>query len=130
MSEGENDGPSAEDGAAFDNSSSPVDGAKGLLQRFNATKSLKSKPKKPFRWNETFFSMPVLSEGLKEHIYTFVTLDGHPIKKASEHFGVSINRIGAVVRMKQIERNWVQEVSSVVFPPHSFHDEYKQIDKS
>jgi hypothetical protein len=128
--EEEDGGPAAEDGSAFEDVAGPVNGAQGLLQRLNATKSLKAKARKPFQQNNTFFSMPVLSEGLKEHIYTYVTLDGHSIKKTSEHFGVSIDRVAAVVRMKQIERNWVKEVSYFSFFPPSFHDEHKQIDKS
>jgi hypothetical protein len=69
------------------------------------------KPQRPFELNPYFVSLPVLSEMLKETIYKYVAVDGHSVRSASEHFRVSVERVAAVVRMKQIERNWVKTVS-------------------
>jgi hypothetical protein len=70
---------------------------------------------RPFPLNKYFRSQPVLSEELREAIYQFVTRDGHSLQLASTSFGVSNERIGAVVRLKQMEKEWIAKVCSEPF---------------
>jgi hypothetical protein len=94
----------------------PVRNEKDFMRKLAMTKGMGMKrSERPFALNPYFISMPVLSENLKESIYNFVVNKGKTVKAASEHFRVSIERVVAVVRMKQIERNWVKEVSSPPF---------------
>jgi hypothetical protein len=70
----------------------------------------------PFPLNPTFQSQPVLSEELREIIYLKVVRDELSVRTVSTLMGVSMERVGAVVRMKQMERDWVQKVSPPVIP--------------
>jgi hypothetical protein len=71
---------------------------------------------RPFPLNKYFRSQPVLSEELREAIYQFVMRDGHSLQLASTSFGVSNERIGAVVRLKQMEKEWIAKVRLSSFP--------------
>lgn len=67
---------------------------------------------RPFPLNQYFRSQPVLSEDLREAIYQRVKRDGATVSLASVEFGVSNERVGAVVRLKQMEKEWVAQVRS------------------
>ena len=67
---------------------------------------------RPFPLNQYFRSQPVLSEDLREAIYQRVKRDGATVPLASVEFGVSNERVGAVVRLKQMEKEWVAQVCS------------------
>lgn len=71
---------------------------------------------RPFPLNQYFRSQPVLSEDLREAIYQRVKRDGATVSLASVEFGVSNERVGAVVRLKQMEKEWVAQVCSCTFP--------------
>jgi Eukaryotic mitochondrial regulator protein len=104
-----------------------------FMRKLGTNQGLAQKwPQKPFELNPYFVSLPVLSEMLKEAIYKYVLVDGHDVRNASEHFRVSVERIAAVVRMKQIERNLVKAVSlsSFSFPLHYYDELFKLFDKS
>jgi hypothetical protein len=65
---------------------------------------------RPFPLNQYFRSQPVLSEELREAIYQRVKRDGATVSLASVEYGVSNERVGAVVRLKQMEKEWVAQV--------------------
>lgn len=65
----------------------------------------------PFPLNETFQSQPVLSEAFREDIYLKVAEHKMTVRSVSVGSGVSMERVAAVVRMKQMERDWLQQVS-------------------
>jgi hypothetical protein len=65
---------------------------------------------RPFPLNQYFRSQPVLSEDLREAIYQRVKKDGATVSLASVEYGVSNERVGAVVRLKQLEKEWVAQV--------------------
>lgn len=65
---------------------------------------------RPFPMNPDFRSQPVLDESLREEIYNRVMQDGKPVKVVSAELGVEMNRVGAVVRLKEIEKRWILEV--------------------
>ena len=73
---------------------------------------------RPFPLNQYFRSQPVLSEDLREAIWRRVKKDGATVSLASVEFGVSNERIGAVVRLKQMEKEWVAQVCflSCIYP--------------
>jgi hypothetical protein len=66
----------------------------------------------PFPLNAQFRSQPVLSEELREAIWRRVVRDGVSVPTVSVEFGVSNERVGAVVRLMQVQKGWVAEVSS------------------
>lgn len=85
---------------------------------------------RPFPLNQYFRSQPVLSENLREAIYQRVKRDGATVSLASVEFGVSNERVGAVVRLKQMEKEWVAQVcfqfsSFCTTPSHDMMRPYK-----
>jgi hypothetical protein len=65
----------------------------------------------PFPGNPFFRSQPVLDEDAREMIWRRVKKDGEPMKVVSADLSVDVRRIAAVVRLKEIEKRWVAEVS-------------------
>ncbi|KAI8938485.1 hypothetical protein NX059_004377 [Plenodomus lindquistii] len=71
---------------------------------------------RPFPLNPYFRSQPVLSEDLREAIYQRVKKDGATVSLASVEFGVSNERVGAVVRLKQMEKEWIAQGKTLATP--------------
>ncbi|KAI9780514.1 MAG: hypothetical protein M1839_006631 [Geoglossum umbratile] len=69
----------------------------------------------PFPMNTNFISQPVLSEELREHIYQRVLQVGS-VKIVSAELGVDMNRVGAVVRLKTIEKDWISKDKPLAKP--------------
>lgn len=67
---------------------------------------------RPYPHNSQFQSQAVLSEDLREKLYQLVAVDGLDLKSVSATFGVDIRRVAAVVRLKTIEKKWIDEVST------------------
>lgn len=67
---------------------------------------------RPYPLNQQFRSQPVLSEELREKIYELVVLDRLDLKSVSATFGVDIRRVAAVVRLKSVEKQWMEQVST------------------
>ena len=88
----------------------------------------KPTPAMPFPTNPHFQSQRVLSEKARELIWREVMVLGTPIKAVSAKYFVDMRRVAAVVRMKEIEKKWVQEVSFFSFFafPFGFHDDMQQ----
>lgn len=83
----------------------------------NKQKELKLPPEskedlRPFPANRYFQSQPVLSEELREAIYQAMIDPVNPmsLQAASVHFGVSNERVGAVYRLKHMEKQWIAKV--------------------
>ena len=71
---------------------------------------------RPFPLNKQFRSQPVLSEELREAIYNEVVARGISVPTVSVQFGVSNERVAAVVRLKRMEKEWIGQVSfSLIF---------------
>jgi hypothetical protein len=64
----------------------------------------------PFPLNPAFRSHPVLSEELKEEIYQRIVGSGRSVRSVSAELGVSLERVAAVVRLKAVEKQWIEEV--------------------
>lgn len=71
----------------------------------------KDKLNVPFPLNHAFRSHPVLSEELKEEIYSRVMEGGNSVRAVSAGLGVSLERVAAVARLKAVEKEWIKEVS-------------------
>jgi len=78
----------------------------------------------PFPLNRSFISQPVLSDELREEIWKRVMKDGKSVREVSAELAVEMSRVGAVVRLKEIEKDWEQNVSSSSFFdfPHLYDD--------
>lgn len=66
---------------------------------------------RPYPLNRDFRSQPVLSEELRKQIHHLVAERGVDLKSVSAAFGVDIRRVAAVVRLMEVENQWVKEVS-------------------
>ena len=64
----------------------------------------------PFPLNAYFRSQPVLSEDFRQEIYERVVDRGWSVREVSAAMGVSMERVGAVVRLGEVERRWQKEV--------------------
>lgn len=89
----------------------------------------------PFPLNPLFRSHRVLSEELKDEIYKRVMDEKRSIRDVSAALGVEMRRVGAVVRLKAVEKRWEHEVYTPISKsPASgacsmlFNDETKKID--
>lgn len=64
----------------------------------------------PFPHNRQFRSQPVLSEELKDEIWRQVVDLKKSVRAVSMDLNVEMSRVGAVVRLKAVEKQWVQQV--------------------
>ena len=64
----------------------------------------------PFPLNKQFRSEAVLSEELKEEIYNRIIVKGSTVRLVSAELGVEMKRVGAVVRLKSVEKQWIEKV--------------------
>lgn len=86
---------------------------------------------KPFPSNPSFSSEPVLGEEQREAIWSAVMIEGQSVSAVSVQHGVTLERVGAVVRLKEIEKEWERTVSLTSCSVCAFqlpvvHDDYKQ----
>ncbi|KAI9163638.1 37S ribosomal protein S35 [Paramyrothecium foliicola] len=70
----------------------------------------------PFPHNPLFRSQPVLSEQTKTLIWEKVTQRGDSLKGVSAEMGVDVRRVAAVVRLKEVERQWITENKKLATP--------------
>ena len=64
----------------------------------------------PYPMNRQFRSQPVLSEDLKNAIWKRVMEEGKSVRDVSAALGVEMRRVGAVVRLKAVEKEWEKQV--------------------
>lgn len=67
-------------------------------------------PSRPFPSNPAFISQPVLSEEARELIWNKVMVKWEGVKAVSAELGVDQRRVAAVVRMKEVEKDWEAKV--------------------
>lgn len=90
----------------------------------------------PFPQNRFFKSQPVLSENLREEVWRRVMVEGKSVRVVSAELGIEMRRVGAVVRLKEVEKDWAKKVRPQSCcphnPDHSIHqhtyDEFKTTD--
>jgi hypothetical protein len=71
---------------------------------------------RPFPLNKTFFSQSVLSEPLRQEIWRRVKIQGKSVRTVSVEMGVEMRRVGAVVRLVEVENRMRKEVSTAITP--------------
>lgn len=74
----------------------------------------------PYPHNRSFRSQPVLSDQMREEIYSRVQIQGKSVRQVSAELAVSLDRVAAVVRLKAVEKEWVDNVSCFPFHFYSF----------
>lgn len=77
----------------------------------------------PYPLNRSFRSQPVLSDKMREEIFQRVQIQGQSVRQVSAELAVSLERVAAVVRLKAVEKEWVDNVSgfSLFLFPLPFH---------
>ena len=85
----------------------------GSLKKDNARENVPSETPDdlmPFPQNRQFRSQPVLSEALKDEIWRQVVDLKRSVRAVSMDLNVEMSRVGAVVRLKAVEKQWVEQV--------------------
>ncbi|KAL5087567.1 hypothetical protein Trisim1_007790 [Trichoderma cf. simile WF8] len=70
----------------------------------------------PFPLNPLFRSQPVLDEHTRELIWDKVMGRGESLKAVSAEMGVDVRRVAAVVRLKEVEKQWQREGKKLATP--------------
>ncbi|KAG6001635.1 hypothetical protein E4U21_003990 [Claviceps maximensis] len=70
----------------------------------------------PFPQNPLFRSQPVLDDQTRELIWDKVMMRGESLKGVSAEMGVDVRRVAAVVRLKEVERQWVKDGKKLATP--------------
>lgn len=91
---------------------------------------------RPFPLNQHFVSQSVLSAELRQEIWRRVKVENKSVRVVSVQLGVEMRRVGAVVRLVEVERRMRAEVSHrmvFLFKSSGFillpqHDEQQTID--
>ncbi|KAH8590747.1 eukaryotic mitochondrial regulator protein-domain-containing protein [Bisporella sp. PMI_857] len=63
---------------------------------------------RPFPHNPFFISQPVLGDEMREKIWEAIMIEGKSVRDVSTEFSVEMSRVGAVVRLKEIEKEWAR----------------------
>lgn len=71
------------------------------------------RPLRPFPLNPHFVSESILSEALRNEIYKRVARDKKSLRSVSLELGVDMRRVGAVVRLVELENRWRSQVRFV-----------------
>ncbi|CRG87658.1 hypothetical protein PISL3812_04678 [Talaromyces islandicus] len=72
--------------------------------------------KRPFPLNPTFVSSPILSEDLRNEIYKRVVKQKKSVRTVSVELQVDMRRIGATVRLVELEKRMEKEKKSMAIP--------------
>lgn len=90
--------------------SQPVEGAATLLPPERA------KDLMPFPLNPNFVSQPVLSDKYRKKIWEEIMLNGKSVREVSAELGVEMSRVGAVVRLIEVEKSWLRMGKPLALP--------------
>lgn len=79
---------------------------------------------KPFPMNPYYKNESVLNNATQELIWNKVMLENMSIKAVSAMMSVDMRRVAAVVRLKEVEKQWMQEGKFLALP---YHDALKGV---
>jgi len=65
----------------------------------------------PFPLNHAFKSQPVLTDKFRQKIWEAVMLEGKTVRQVSAEYKVEMSRVGAVVRLVEVQKEWERIVS-------------------
>jgi hypothetical protein len=93
--------------------------SKGMLKRARNARGETIPPAsgsdlKPFPRSDSFVSQPVTSEALREAVWEKIMKHGLSVKEVSIELGVEMSRVGAIVRLKEVEKEWQRQVSFII----------------
>ncbi|KAI1359984.1 eukaryotic mitochondrial regulator protein-domain-containing protein [Xylaria arbuscula] len=71
---------------------------------------------RPFPMNPYFKSSHVLDERAREMVWEKVMREGETIKAVSAEFGIDIRRVAAIVRLKEVEKDWIAKGKQLAKP--------------
>ncbi|KAI1423881.1 eukaryotic mitochondrial regulator protein-domain-containing protein [Xylaria sp. FL1777] len=77
------------------------------LTGFSTARREEANTSKPFPINPHYHSAKVLDDNARELIWSKIMREGQTIKAVSAEFGVDIRRVAAVVRLKEVEKDWI-----------------------
>lgn len=82
---------------------------------------------RPFPLNDNFQSQSVLSDELRTEIWKRVKVDGKSVRAVSVELGVEMRRVGAVVRLVELEKRMKAEVrkKTALRSTFTLYDEHK-----
>lgn len=86
---------------------------------------------RPFPANQEFSSQPVLSDRFKTKLWQEIMLNGKSVSEVSAEYRVEMSRVGAVVRLLEVEKEWNRIVSQPPLTsnlPNTFYDDIIKID--
>lgn len=87
---------------------------RGRLQREEVTNPITEDDLRPFPLNKHFRSESVLSEPLRQEVWRRVQVEKKSVRTVSVELGIEMRRVGAVVRLVELERQMRQEVSRIL----------------
>ncbi|KFX96619.1 hypothetical protein O988_05239 [Pseudogymnoascus sp. VKM F-3808] len=70
----------------------------------------------PFPKNESFRSQPVTSEELRELVWEKIMKNGLSVKEVSVELNIEMSRVGAIVRLKEVEKAWQRQGKRLAKP--------------
>ena len=76
---------------------------------------------RPFPLNKNFMSESILSEELRQEIWRRVQIDKKSVRTVSVELNVEMRRVGAVVRLVELENQMKRNVSPFVFSTLALH---------
>ncbi|OBT82039.1 hypothetical protein VE02_09510 [Pseudogymnoascus sp. 03VT05] len=71
---------------------------------------------RPFPKNTNFVSQPVTSEALREAVWERIMKNGLSVKEVSKELGIEMSRVGAIVRLKEVEKAWLRQGKRLAKP--------------
>lgn len=108
----------------------PLPNATNYLTSYDRRGNLNTREEndpKPFPLNPLFISQSILSESLRLEIWRRVKEEGKSVRQVSVELGVEMRRVGAVVRLVEVERRMRAEVRTTP-KQHltTFYDEHSK----
>ncbi|KAF4451771.1 37S ribosomal protein S35, mitochondrial [Fusarium austroafricanum] len=91
-------------------------GGRNLAEAGNNPNYLGPHQDQPFPLNPLFRSQPVLSDATRELIYDKVRARGESLKAVSAEMHIDVRRVAAVVRLKEVEKQWMSEGKQLATP--------------
>lgn len=84
---------------------------RGRLFREEVNKPVSEDDLRPFPLNKHFVSESILSEPLREEVWRRVQIEKKSVRTVSVELGIEMRRVGAVVRLVELEKQMRKEVS-------------------
>ncbi|RBR12876.1 uncharacterized protein FIESC28_08439 [Fusarium coffeatum] len=91
-------------------------GGRNLAEAGTSPNYLGPHQDQPFPLNPLFRSQPVLAEQTRELIYDKVIRKGDSLKAVSAEMHIDVRRVAAVVRLKEVEKQWKSEGKQLALP--------------